>query len=144
VQSAAERRLAYDVARKQEHGRIYGHRGRLLRRAYLAAHPLCECGDCTCTPATIVHHRKPHHGDPALIYAWSNLQSLAKQCHDRITVLRDGGFGRAAKHEPSVCEIAQVEVASPLLRARLLREAEAQRGRRVPHPARRGDRGHKT
>jgi 5-methylcytosine-specific restriction protein A len=123
-----ERRRAYDAERNRAHGVVYGHRWRKLRRAYLAAHPLCQCGECTCTPATVVHHRKPHHGAPALIYAWSNLQSLAKRCHDRITVLRDGGFGRApVPSSPELCPHLP-ELGSPLLRARLAREAEAQRG----------------
>jgi 5-methylcytosine-specific restriction enzyme A len=58
---------------------------------YLRANPLCECG-CQ-QPATVVDHKKPHNGDRALMYAWDNLQSMTKACHDRKTASQDGGFG---------------------------------------------------
>jgi 5-methylcytosine-specific restriction protein A len=62
---------------------------------YLRANPLCECG-CD-QPATVVDHRRPHNGDRALMYAWDNLQSMTRACHDRKTAARDGGFGNPVR-----------------------------------------------
>ncbi|HSR76309.1 MAG TPA: HNH endonuclease signature motif containing protein [Xanthobacteraceae bacterium] len=90
ARSTAERRAAYDAARVSP-SRIYGRRWQALRRAYLAAHPLCECG-CGYA-AAVVDHRRAHNGDRGLLYDWSNLQALTKACHDRKTAARDGGFG---------------------------------------------------
>ena len=90
TQTAAERRAAYEAARVSP-SRIYDHRWRKLRLAYLAAHPLCECG-CGYA-ATVVDHKTPHNGDKALLYSWDNLQAMTKPCHDRKTAARDGGFG---------------------------------------------------
>jgi 5-methylcytosine-specific restriction protein A len=92
AQTATERRAAYD----QRKVRYYTKRRWFhLRAAYLATHPLCECG-CLGV-ATVVHHKLPHHGDDALLYAWDNLQALTKPCHDRITAARDGGFGNPVR-----------------------------------------------
>lgn len=93
--SEAQRRARYDRARSADHGRIYGWRWQKLRAAYLVQHPICECG-CG-WPAQVVHHKAPHNGDPILIFAWDNLQALTKQCHDRITAARDGGFGNPVR-----------------------------------------------
>ena len=50
--------------------------------AYLARNPLCQCDEndgAGCgRAATVVDHRTPHNGDPALLYAWDNLQSMTK------------------------------------------------------------------
>jgi 5-methylcytosine-specific restriction protein A len=94
VQSWAERKAAY-VAARPSPSRVYGRQWQKLRAAYLAQHPLCECG-CL-RPAGVVHHRKPHHGDTALLYAWDNLQALSKPCHDRITAASGGGFGNRVR-----------------------------------------------
>lgn len=75
--------------------RTYGRQWQALRRAYLAAHPVCECG-CG-YPATVVDHRVPHNGDRALMYAWDNLQAMTKPCHDRKTATHDGGFGNQVR-----------------------------------------------
>ena len=90
TQTTAERRRAYDSGRPSP-ARIYNRRWQKLRRAYLAQHPICECG-CG-YPATVVDHRRAHNGEPALLYAWDNLQAMTKSCHDRKTAARDGGFG---------------------------------------------------
>ncbi|HSR77580.1 MAG TPA: HNH endonuclease signature motif containing protein, partial [Xanthobacteraceae bacterium] len=96
VQTSAERRAAYDAARVSP-SRIYGRRWQKLRRAFLAAHPLCQCDDnggAGCGyAAAVVDHRIPHNGDLALLFAWDNLQAMTKACHDRKTAARDGGFG---------------------------------------------------
>ena len=47
--------------------------------------------------ATVVDHRKPHRGDAALMYAWTNLEAMTKPCHDRKTAARDGGFGNPVR-----------------------------------------------
>lgn len=94
VLDALARRRAYDAARPSP-SRIYGRRWQRLRIAYLAQHPLCECG-CGYA-ATVVDHRTPHLGDPRLLYDWDNLQAMTKACHDRKTAERDGGFGNPAR-----------------------------------------------
>ena len=90
LQTPADRRRAYFHARPSP-SRTYDWRWRQLRAAYLAEHPLCECG-CGYA-ASVVDHKTPHNGDRALLYAWDNLQALTKSCHDRKTAARDGGFG---------------------------------------------------
>jgi 5-methylcytosine-specific restriction protein A len=97
VQSWADRKAQY-VASRPSPSRIYGRRWQKLRAAYLATHPLCECG-CG-HPAQVVHHKRAHHGDPALLHDWDNLQALTKQCHDRITAAHGGGFGNPARRSP--------------------------------------------
>ena len=93
VQTYLDRRTIRD--RNRSPSRTYGRRWQVLRQAYLAQNPICECG-CM-RPATVVDHRKPHRGDPALMYDWDNLQSMTKQCHDRKTAAYDGGFGNAQR-----------------------------------------------
>lgn len=88
--SSVDRRRQYDAARPSP-SRTYGRRWQTLRKAYLAQHPLCECG-CE-RPATVVDHKRPHHGDHGLMYDWDNLQAMTKPCHDRKTAAVDGGFG---------------------------------------------------
>jgi 5-methylcytosine-specific restriction enzyme A len=87
-QPEAQRRAAYDRSKVRHYDSA---RWLHLRNAYLATHPLCECG-CD-RPATVVDHRTPHLGDDALMYAWDNLQAMTKPCHDRKTATVDGGFG---------------------------------------------------
>jgi len=87
-QSEADRRAAYDQTKVRHYTKARWYH---LRSAYLATHPLCECG-CGHV-ATVVDHRTPHHGDDALLYAWDNLQAMTKACHDRKTATHDGGFG---------------------------------------------------
>ena len=65
--------------------RWYGRAWKRIRARHLAAHPLCEqCKrDGRLTPAAEVHHILPlseggSHDD-------SNLMSLCKSCHSRIT-----------------------------------------------------------
>jgi 5-methylcytosine-specific restriction protein A len=42
--------------------------------------------------AEVVDHRTPHDGDVVLMYDWDNLEAMTKQCHDRKTAGRDGGW----------------------------------------------------
>lgn len=63
---------------------------------YLAQHPLCvRCEQRgRIESATVVDHKVPHRGDPALMWDEQNWQALCKPCHDHKTVTEDGGFGR--------------------------------------------------
>ena len=92
AQSEPERRRAYDQAKPRYYTKRRWHH---LRAAYLATHPICECG-CG-WPATVVDHKQPHNGDDALMYAWDNLQAMTKPCHDRKTATHDGGFGNRGR-----------------------------------------------
>lgn len=78
--------------------RGYGPEWRKESAAYLKRHPLCECKECKASgrprPSTIVDHIKAHKGNMALFWDMSNWRAMAKRCHDRKTVLEDGGFGR--------------------------------------------------
>jgi len=94
AQDEVARKRAYDAARPP---RLYGRRWRKLRAAYLSTHPLCECG-CGYA-ATVVDHRTPHNRNPALIFAWDNLQAMTKACHDRKTAALDGGFGNPFRNQ---------------------------------------------
>jgi len=76
--------------------RFYGRRWQKLRLWYLNHHPLCECG-CG-RAATVVDHRRPHLGDPALIYDPANLKAMSKPCHDAKTAAQDGGFGNPIRN----------------------------------------------
>lgn len=62
-------------------------RWQTLRRLQLSKHPLCtRClnGEPRrLTPATVVHHKREHKGDPALFFDPSNLESLCAPHHDR-------------------------------------------------------------
>lgn len=71
--------------------RGYGRKWRLIRAAFLKAHPLCECGK----PATEVDHKLALRKGGS--NAWSNLQPMCKPCHSRKTVEVDGALGRAEK-----------------------------------------------
>lgn len=94
AQTWTERKAAY-VAGRVSPSRVYGRRWQKLRAAYLATHPICECG-CGHV-ATVVDHREPHDGDAALMYTWDNLQAMTKPCHDRKTATHDGGFGNRGR-----------------------------------------------
>ena len=65
-----------------------------LRYYQLLKHPLCKyCADLgIINKANIVDHIKPHEGNEALMFDADNLQSLCKQCHDKVkaTIERKG------------------------------------------------------
>lgn len=62
-------------------------RWRKQSKLFLDRHPLCA--DCAAigivTAAREVDHIVPHRGDPKLMWAKSNWQSLCKPCHSRKT-----------------------------------------------------------
>lgn len=76
-------------SRPTARARGYTTRWEHTRRAYLHAHPYCECG-CG-APATDVHHLDgqgpsgPRGHDP------TNLQALAHACHSRLTAQHQPG-----------------------------------------------------
>jgi 5-methylcytosine-specific restriction protein A len=78
--------------------RGYGRTWQVQRLWYLRSHPFCvdpygAHGE-RLELATVVDHIVPHKGDPELFRAPENRQGLCKACHDRKTVLEDGGLGR--------------------------------------------------
>lgn len=75
--------------------RGYNYKWQKAREVYLKQNPLCvTCDkDGEVTAATVVDHIIPHKGDQGLFWDVKNWQPLCKQCHDRKTVLEDGGFG---------------------------------------------------
>jgi 5-methylcytosine-specific restriction protein A len=64
-----------------------------LRAAFLAKHPLCQCDDCAregrTLAATVVHHLQSIADRPDLRLDPSNLQAMAKGCHDRRTATHE-------------------------------------------------------
>lgn len=81
------RNREYDERRRQEKPwrKLYATaRWAALRAGQLLSQPLCErCGERNMVvAATVVHHREPHKGDPALFFDAGNLASSCKRCHD--------------------------------------------------------------
>lgn len=94
----AEKRRRDDKARGSAAKRGYDAAWQKLRKAKLAADPLCQCDDCEAgakrvTEATVVDHFVPIAERPDLRLVWSNLRSMAKRCHDKHTA-STRGWGR--------------------------------------------------
>jgi len=72
--------------RSAEVQRLYDRQWQKRRIEHLSSEPWCmECLRAhTFTPATEVHHVRPHHGDVD-VFLTSPLVSLCKVCHSRIT-----------------------------------------------------------
>jgi len=92
----------YDQQRGSAHARGYGARWQKASKAYLRAHPLCQCPECgdgelRVVAASVVDHKIPHRGDMKLFWDSGNWQSMAKTCHDKKTATEDGGFGNAPR-----------------------------------------------
>jgi 5-methylcytosine-specific restriction protein A len=90
-----------EQAQEQQRGsaakRGYGRAWQKASKAFLRAHPLCQCSECDdgrkrVTAATVVDHNIPHRGDMRLFWDSSNWQSMSKPCHDAKTAIEDGGF----------------------------------------------------
>lgn len=95
VTHTRERKQASNRRRGTASQRGYNKRWERTRRAYLGQYPMCECG-CG-RIATVVHHldgqgpNGPRGHDP------TNLQALAKVCHDRVTAQQQpGGWHKGA------------------------------------------------
>lgn len=84
-------RAAYDQARGTAASRGYGSKWRVIRAAFLKAHPCCEEPGCR-DRAIDVDHRdgNPEHN------AWSNLRPYCHAHHSSRTA-RDQGFGAAMR-----------------------------------------------
>lgn len=70
--------------RRSARQRGYTSRWERYRLSFLDAHPLCAMcqAEGRITPATVVDHRRPHKGDPALFWDPDNHQPLCKPHHD--------------------------------------------------------------
>lgn len=91
-----------DVVRGSAASRGYDRKWRRFRAAWLAEHPLCVMCEAhgAVVAAEVVDHIVPHQGDRGLFWQDGNHQSLCKACHNRKTVMEDGGFNRGAQSHP--------------------------------------------
>jgi len=94
-----QERQRLDERRGSSSERGYGSRWRKARLYFLKEFPLCvECEkQGRLTAATVVDHIIPHKGNKELFWDTRNWRPLCKRCHDRTTVLYDGGFGREVR-----------------------------------------------
>jgi len=90
-----EHKKLMDKSRPNANQRGYDARWRKVRLQYLRENPLCvEClKEGKVTPATVVDHIKPHHGDKELFWDRNNWQALCEYHHNVKTAKEDGGFG---------------------------------------------------
>jgi 5-methylcytosine-specific restriction protein A len=93
-------------AGRQSRKIVYNARWRAESAAFLRANPLCMCelckaGELRTTRAVLVDHIVPHDNEYDLFWNPENWQSMSKACHDRKTVLYDGGFGRQRRQYPT-------------------------------------------
>lgn len=68
--------------RRKSKGTALGWKWWHLRKDWLMYHPYCQ--RCEYALATEVHHIKPRHTHPELIYDLRNLMSLCSTCHKEI------------------------------------------------------------
>lgn len=89
------------TAEQRRHAVVYGRRWRNFREQWLRGLDLRDPGEqldalvkrmycVTCQAGPLaqdapVDHRKPHHGDPDLLWNFDNLQRLCTRCHNRKT-----------------------------------------------------------
>jgi 5-methylcytosine-specific restriction endonuclease McrA len=75
-----------DKNRPNSRQRGYTRRWEKARLAYLREHPLCVLCQAIgrTTQATVVDHKTPHHGDPAIFWDVSQWQSVCQPCHDSV------------------------------------------------------------
>jgi 5-methylcytosine-specific restriction enzyme A len=90
-----QRKAEHDRRRPNSAARLYDHRWRNYRTAYLAQHPLCVAcaADGQTTAASVIDHIVDHNGDHALFWDPANHQPLCAPCHNRKTG-RTAAFGR--------------------------------------------------
>lgn len=64
-----------------------------LRAQQLARYPFCQCPHHIGqqVKAEVVDHKTQHRGDLALFYDARNLQSMAKECHDKFKQSQEKG-----------------------------------------------------
>jgi 5-methylcytosine-specific restriction protein A len=98
-----EVRRESDKRRPNASQRGYDYDWKKTRDAYLAAHPQCECPECSALPtwrrptATDVDHIDARGPRGPRGHDWTNLQSLTASHHARKTAREDGGFGRTKR-----------------------------------------------
>lgn len=80
--------LSPERARPSAARRGYDRKWRLIRAAFLKAHPTCACGTAATEVDHIVSLRRGGTNE------WSNLQPMCKPCHARKTVAVDGALGQ--------------------------------------------------
>lgn len=75
---------------------LYDWNWRKYRLTFLRDNPLCaECArQGLVEPATVVHHIKPHHGDPKLFWARWNHAPSCKMHHDSVEQAAEKGNAR--------------------------------------------------
>jgi 5-methylcytosine-specific restriction protein A len=90
------RKVGVDARRGTAKQRGYDSRWAKASAGYLRSHPLCVVCEQVgrVTPSRVTDHIVPHKGSTLLFWNASNWRALCKRCHDRATVLHDGGFGR--------------------------------------------------
>jgi 5-methylcytosine-specific restriction protein A len=99
---AAVRRKAHDQWRGSAASRGYDAAWRVLRRAKLAADPLCWwcLHEGILTPANTVDHIVPIVERPELRLVWGNLRSGCKPCHDAHTARETAAGHRGMRGKP--------------------------------------------
>lgn len=90
-----EYRRAKDQRRGPQRSNYGDRRWRAVRKAYLAAHPTCECSVTCIEPATDVDHRDGLGLQGTLAYEWSNLRAMSHGHHSQHTARTSpGGWNR--------------------------------------------------
>lgn len=84
--------------------RLYTYRWQKASKAFLQAHPLCQCPDCReglirVRPATLVDHIIPHRGDFATFWDRKNWQAMATDCHNKKTREETRMYPTTGRHE---------------------------------------------
>lgn len=86
-----------DKRRPSAAKRGYGSKWDKARKAFLAAHPTCQCAECVASghplQADVVDHIIPHRGNSKLFWDTRNWQAMNHVCHNRKTARENGGFG---------------------------------------------------
>lgn len=77
-----------EASRPNAAKRGYGRKWRMIRAAFLKAHPQCACGAAATEVDHILALSKGGTNE------WANLQPMCKPCHARKTVAVDGALGK--------------------------------------------------
>ncbi len=80
-----------EASRPSAAKRGYGRKWRMIRAAFLKAHPQCACGAAATEVDHILALSKGGTNE------WANLQPMCKPCHARKTVAVDGALGKKKK-----------------------------------------------
>ena len=70
--------------------RLYTYRWQRASKAFLQAHPLCQCPACDegrirVRASAVVHHIEPHRGDVERFWNRDNWQAMSAACHNEHT-----------------------------------------------------------